>query len=63
MKSDSINYHFMIDDKFIDGFIKDSEKSNSNNKYIVTTDGELYHVKSRLILQASYYSEKLNEII
>lgn len=53
----------MIDDKFIDGFIEDSEKSNSNNKYIVTIDGELNHVKSELILQAPYYTEKLNEVI
>ncbi len=63
MESKSINYHFMIDDKFIDGFIADSETTNSINKYILTDEGPLKFVKSELIELAPYYSGKLSDIL
>ncbi len=30
-----MNYHIMVDDKFIDSFIEDAEKVSSNNRYLI----------------------------
>jgi dTDP-N-acetylfucosamine:lipid II N-acetylfucosaminyltransferase len=57
------NYHFMIDDKFVDDFICDIESISTNNNYIFTFNKPAKYVKSSLGINAPYYSIELeNEI-
>ena len=59
----SKNYHFMIDDKFVDDFICDIESISTNNIYIFTFNKPAKYVKSTLGINAPYHSTELdNEI-
>ena len=59
-----MNYHLMIDDKFIDEFIIDAEKvACGQNVYIFTFDKPTTHVKSDKGINAPYGSVELKEIV
>jgi dTDP-N-acetylfucosamine:lipid II N-acetylfucosaminyltransferase len=52
-----MNYHIMIDDKFIDGFIEDAERvsqSNSNRYFINGKKEESKHVKNSIAQWISF---------
>ena len=58
-----MNYHLMIDDKFIDKFIKDAEVVSPNkNTYIYTFSRPTKFVTSSLGVFAPYGSEELTNI-
>ena len=58
-----MNYHLMIDDKFIDGFIEDAEKAAPNeNIYIYTFKPPKTHITSNKGIFADYGSEDLELI-
>lgn len=58
-----MNYHILIDDKFIDDFIADAEKVSNNNIYIYTFNQPAKFVKSTLGITAPYGSKELDNII
>lgn len=60
---EAINYHFMIDDKFIDDFIKDADSICLNNKYIFTFSPPSKYVKSNKGIFAPYHSKELDFIL
>ncbi|RBL90661.1 TDP-N-acetylfucosamine:lipid II N-acetylfucosaminyltransferase [Chitinophaga flava] len=60
-----MNYHLMIDDKFINDFIIDAEKAApGNNTYIIDQQPEqVVHVKSPLARFAPYDSPAFKELV
>lgn len=59
-----MNYHLMIDDKFIDGFIDSAEKvAPGKNIYIFTFNPPAKYVKSTSGIFAPFYSTKLKGIV
>ena len=59
----SYNYHFMIDDKFIDDFIKVADEVSKNNIYIFNFGQPAKYVKSTNGIFISYDLIKLKKII
>jgi hypothetical protein len=58
-----INYHFMIDDKFIDDFILDAESICSNNVYLFNFHKPTKHVTSSLGIFLPLDSNEINSFI
>lgn len=58
-----MNYHILIDDKFIDDFIQDAELVSGSNVFILTFPNEGKFVKSDKGIHAPIGSEKLHTIL
>ncbi|GEM_PF-1174685 len=63
MKKESINYHFMIDEKFIDDFSKDALSISENNRFIFTFSPPSNFVKTTTGSHAPYGSQELDELL
>ena len=64
MKELSLNYHLMIDEKFIDDFVKDSQSISDNNRFIFTFDPPSKFVKtSHEGIHATYGSNQMDNIL
>ncbi len=58
-----MNFHFFIDDKFIDDFIQEADAVSTNNVYVFTFDKPAKYVKSNRGIYANYHSEALDAIL
>jgi dTDP-N-acetylfucosamine:lipid II N-acetylfucosaminyltransferase len=52
-----MNYHFFIDEKFVDGFISDAQQIDANQKFIVVHASDLKHIKKKDVIQCRNYEE------
>ena len=59
----SVNYHLMIDEKFIDGFAKEALSITKNNKFIFTFSPPSKYVKTADGIHAPYDTKELDSLL
>jgi dTDP-N-acetylfucosamine:lipid II N-acetylfucosaminyltransferase len=57
-----MNYHFFIDEKFVNDFVADADYILRGQRYIITCEGTPIHAKHHMLEQMPFNSNELNDV-